>query len=292
MSTEWAATATTADKPAVPALERELTTLWRWNLGCGLLHLVQGIGVLVASQVASNVKNFKLPITSDFLVWSSAGPRQNPAILGFLPFAATASGFAFLSAAAHFLVLLCWGKYTADLARGLNRFRWWEYALSSSLMIVLIAMLFGVWNVISLVGVGAINTAMCLFGDLHEVMNAGRAPAEVDWTAYIYGTAAGLVPWGIIIAFIAATPNLQQVPAFVWAILVVYFILFQSFPLVMFMQYKRIGCCRNTGRIPELGDAVGYYTGERAYQTLSLVAKSLLLWLVVGGVNQPNSYSN
>jgi len=57
------------------------------------------------------------------------------------------------------------------------------------------------------------------------------------------------------------------------------------------MQYKRIGCCK-TGRIPELGDAGGYYVGEKAYQTLSLVAKSLLLWLVVGGVNQPNSYSN
>jgi hypothetical protein len=60
---------------------------------------------------------------------------------------------------------------------------------------------------------------------------AGKKPADVDWMAYIYGTAAGLVPWGIIIAYIAATPNLNLVPSFVWAILVVYFLLFQSFPL-------------------------------------------------------------
>ena len=31
----------------------------------------------------------------------------------------------------------------------------------------------------------------------------------------------------------------------------------------------------------------GYLFGERAYQVLSLVSKSLLLWLVFGGVNQP-----
>ena len=49
------------------------------------------------------------------------------------------------------MVLLYWDKYTSDLARGLNRFRWWEYALSSSLIMALIAMLFGVYDVISLI---------------------------------------------------------------------------------------------------------------------------------------------
>lgn len=38
-----------------------------------------------------------------------------------------------------------------DLQRGVNRFRWYEYAFSSSLMMGLIAMLFGMYDVISLV---------------------------------------------------------------------------------------------------------------------------------------------
>ena len=31
--------------------------------------------------------------------------------------------------------------------------------------------------------------------------------------------------------------------------------------------------------------------GERMYQVQSLVSKSLLLWLVVGGSNQPSAYT-
>jgi hypothetical protein len=36
----------------------------------------------------------------------------------------------------------------------------------------------------------------------------------------------------------------------------------------------------------------GYYFGEKVYQILSLVAKSLLLWLVYGGSSQPDNYTN
>ena len=253
-------------KPDGEALARELRVLWWWNLVCFLLHLVQGIAVLAAALAVAQIKNFKLPITTQFLVWSGTPvvPRQNDVVLGLLPFAAVTSAFAFLSAAAHLLVLLCFKHYAADLARGRNRFRWWEYALSSSLMIVLIAMLFGVYDLFVLIGVGAINCAMCLFGDLHEVMNAGKKPTDVDWTAYIYGTMAGLVPWGIIIAYIAATPNLNLVPKFVWAILVIYFLLFQTFPTVMYMQYAQRCWCSNA-RYPKIANG-GYYAGERSYQ--------------------------
>ena len=35
----------------------------------------------------------------------------------------------------------------------------------------------------------------------------------------------------------------------------------------------------------------GYYYGEKVYQVLSLVAKSLLIWQIVGGTNQPQDMS-
>ena len=277
---------------AEKALASELRTLWIWNLVCFILHLVQGVACLAAALAVERIKNFRLPITTQFLQWTSAGPglpvrpTQVSATLGYLPFVAVTSGFAFLSAAAHAAVLLRWADYVRGLAAGMNRFRWFEYALSSSLMIVLISMLFGVYDLFTLIGIGSINAAMCLFGDLHEAMNARKEPKDVDWFAYAYGTLAGIVPWGIIIAYIAATPNLENVPKFVWAIVVLYFLLFQVFPLTMFLQYKQLCWCSNT-RYPDLPNG-GYYAGERTYQTLSLVAKSLLLWLVVGGSNQPN----
>ena len=289
---EWGQDSAVKAVAAEVALKKELTVLWRWNLACAILHGVQAVAALAAALAVTKIKNFRLPITSQFLVWSGTPvvPRQSDAVLGLLPFAAVTSGFAFLSAAAHVLVLLCWSRYVADLARGLNRFRWFEYALSSSLMIVLIAMLFGVWDLNVLIGIGAINCAMCLFGDLHEVLNAGKEPKDVNWTPFIYGSIAGFVPWAIIVEYIAATPNLSQVPGFVWGILVVYFLLFQTFPITMYMQYAQ-RCWCSSRRYPDLPNG-GYYAGERTYQTLSLVAKSLLLWLVIGGVNQPNSYSS
>jgi len=36
----------------------------------------------------------------------------------------------------------------------------------------------------------------------------------------------------------------------------------------------------------------GYYYGEKWYQILSLSAKSILVWWVVGGTSQPNSELN
>lgn len=56
----------------------------------------------------------------------------------------------------------------------------------------------------------------------------------------------------------------------------------------MILQYKRVGWWSDKYWGYQKG---GYYFGEIGYQILSLVAKTLLLWLVFGGTNQPNSYS-
>lgn len=219
-------------------------------------------------------------------------PMQQRALL---PFAAVTSGFAWMSAAAHFTVLAFYPTYLRDLRNGMNRFRWIEYAFSSSLMMALIAMLFGVYDVISLVLIMAVNACMNLFGDLMEVINhhkrrAGDKVGEVSWVAFWYGCFAGLVPWAVVFAYLGgAASNASNVPGFVWAILIVYLIVFQTFPINMVGQYAQVWWW-NDARWPGL-DRGGYYFGERVYQILSLVAKTLLLWLVIGGVNQPNAYT-
>jgi hypothetical protein len=126
-----------------------------------------------------------------------------------MPFVAVTSGFAFLSAFAHLVVLARFQVYKDDLRRGRNVFRWFEYAASSSLMIGesrerrvaaaqpaaslaadlsrslvragLIAQLFGVYDVLLLVAIMSVNACMNLFGLLHEVLNEGRDPQRVDW---------------------------------------------------------------------------------------------------------------
>lgn len=102
---------------------------------------------------------------------------------------------------------------------------------SSSLMIMLIAMLFGMWDAISLTLLGSVNLCMNLFGLLHERMNQSKAKEDVNWEPFAFGCFAGLVPWCAIFAYIIASPDLGRVPGFVWGILGAYAFFFNTFPV-------------------------------------------------------------
>ena len=71
-----------------------------------------------------------------------------------------------------------YGKYVEGLKKGHNYFRWMEYAFSSSLMVVLIAALIGIFGA---------NMSMILFGWLMEKY---EQPGRPDWTAFIFGCIA------------------------------------------------------------------------------------------------------
>ena len=158
-----------------------------WNLVCGLFHLFQAILVLgLGLNPNGNAVKFKLPLTTLFLDWSRGFPVQVLVKQANLPFVAVTSGFSWMSAVAHFTVLIFFGSiYIPDLRRGMNRFRWVEYAFSSSLMIGLIAMLFGMYDIISLVLIMSVNACMNLFGYLMETTNVMNK--KDDWTPFYFG---------------------------------------------------------------------------------------------------------
>jgi hypothetical protein len=129
---------------------------------------------------------FKLPLTTLYLKWNDGYPKQQLLQQGLIPFAAVNSGFAWMSAAAHLVVLLCFETYyIPQLRQGINRFRWVEYSFSSSLMIGLIAMLFGMYDCISLVLIMSVNACMNFFGYLMETSNLGKK--NIDWTPFNFG---------------------------------------------------------------------------------------------------------
>lgn len=130
-----------------------------------------------------------------------------------------------------------WETYTRDLAKGLNRFRWFEYALSSSLIIALLMMLWGYFDFVQLSGAFVINACMCLFGDQHEVLNSGKKPKDVDWICFLYGSICGAVTWILIWVGILLDENKGEYPLIAWFYIVTYQIMFFSFPVVMYRQY-------------------------------------------------------
>ncbi len=255
-------------------------SLKKFNLIMGGMHLVQGVLMLfLLDGIIENIAEFQPGIIQFYLTYD---PILQSLVLASkplfdLPFGVLVSVFLFLSALFHFLVAFPFNKtYNADLEKGINKFRWFEYALSSSVMIVLIATLFGIYDLASLVLIFIVNAVMNLFGLMMEQLNSRRNEGEkVNWSPFVYGTIAGLAPWIAIVLYMAGNPNLDMVPWFVWAIVVTYFIAFNTFPVNMVLQYKKVGKWAN------------YLYGEKTYIVLSLVAKTILAWLVFFGAMQP-----
>lgn len=259
-------------------MDKVFQKLRRFNLIMGFFHLVQGIMMLfLASSVIEKLGQFKPTIVQYYLAFNPVTQSLEPAVktLFDLPFGTLVASFLLISAIAHGLIYLSGDKYLNDLKKGINKFRWFEYALSSSIMIVLIATLFGVYDIASLILIFVVNASMNLFGLDMELLNAGTTKEKVNWGPFIWGSLAGIAPWIAILLYMFGTGNFDQVPWFVWAIVGTYFVAFNTFPINMLLQYFRVGKWKD------------YLYGERAYIILSLVAKSILAWLVLFGAMQP-----
>lgn len=255
----------------------DFESLRKFNLVMGILHLLQGGLMLAFALSIPKITDFKIPLMTYFLTFDKRSIQlvTNPKMIGEVPFAILVSLFLFISAAAHFLIVLpkLNDTYNADIKKRINRFRWYEYSLSSSLMIVLIAMLFGMYDLGSLILLFVLNASMNLFGLLMELFN--QYTPKTNWLAFIFGSISGLGTWVVIFLYAIGNSDPSQVPWFVYAILVSYFVFFNLFPINMILQYKKVGRWAN------------YIYGERAYILLSLIAKTVLAWLVFSGVMQP-----
>ena len=262
---------------------KEITTekLRRFNLIMGGLHLIQGIAMLfLATNVIQKIGEFSPEISQFYLAFNPETRSLETAsrVLFELPFGVMVASFLFISAIAHALVSIPKKLneiYNADLAKGINKFRWFEYALSSSIMIVLIATLFGIYDIASLILIFIVNATMNLFGLVMEQLNVGRSKDNIEWGPFIWGSIAGVAPWIAILLYMFGTGNFGEVPWFVWAIVGTYFVAFNTFPINMILQYKKVGKWAD------------YLYGERVYIVLSLVAKSIIAWLVLFGAMQP-----
>lgn len=245
--------------------------LRKLNLYAGLLHLGQGVAVLLLS------KDFLLPISGSYLNFNPATQTLEPTTktLFDVSLPLLVAAFFFLSAVAHFTIVTLYHRlYVRNLAKGINKARWIEYSLSASVMIVAISLLVGIYDIMSVVMLFALTAIMNLMGLVMEVHN--QTTKKTSWLSYWIGCLAGAVPW-VVIAFYLwlGADSGSKAPDFVYWIFVSIFLFFNCFALNMVLQYKKIGPWKE------------YLYGERAYIILSLVAKSLLAWQVFAGTLRP-----
>lgn len=250
-------------------MDRQTSTgrLRLYNVGMGLLHAIQGVAVVALSN------DFALPVTAAFME-GPPGTRADTSELFTLPLGPAVGAFLFMSAAAHLIVAgPTWAWYRRNLLEGRSYARWIEYAFSSSLMIVLIAMITGIADIAALVALFGVNASMILFGLLQEHY---ERPGRPGWLPFIFGCLAGAVPWVAIGIYLWAPGSSAEPPGFVYAIFVSLFVFFNSFALNMVLQYREVGPWRS------------YLFGEYVYVALSLVAKSALAWQVFANTLVPS----
>lgn len=244
----------------------------------GLLHALQGFAVLVLSDPTRGVWR----VTGDFLQLGADSGVGEPILesasreLFSLNLAYVVAAFFFMSAVAHLLVASSYKKsYLANLDKGINKARWVEYAFSASTMMVGIALLTGVYDLVSLLMIFSLTAIMNLMGLAMEVHNNGSK--KVNWLTYNIGVLAGAIPWVVIGIFFWLSSKYGNAtpPTFVYYIYASIFLFFNCFAINMVLQYKKIGRWKD------------YLYGERAYVFLSLFAKSALAWQVFAGTLRP-----
>lgn len=259
-------------KQAGSRSETRYAGLRRFNLVMGALHLIQGVLMILLSNDTT------YPIFTNFLTFNmeSRSLNPDPSLLYELRFGPAVAAFLLISAVAHFyLATVGYGRYVENLKLGMNPIRFYEYALSSSLMIVLIGMLVGLWDLGALILIFGINAMMNLFGIMMEKHNQGRE--RVDWTSFVYGSIAGIIPWIVIALYFLGSLASSEAkpPAFVYAIIPTLFVFFNIFAVNMVLQYKKVGRWAD------------YLFGERVYIILSLTAKTALAWQIFAGTLAP-----
>ena len=239
-----------------------LAGLRRWNLGLTVLHAAQAVAVLALAS------DFAIEVTSSFPE-GPPGTRVPVAERLFdVPIGATIALFLALAALDHGLTAtVLRARYEMGLRQGVNRFRWLEYSVSATLMILLICFYGGITGIVAIIAICGANVAMILFGWVQETVNP---PGRTSTTMLPFwaGCVAGAAPWIAVAVNLAGS---QTVPGFVYGIFFSLFAFFVTFAVNQWLQYREIGPWRD------------YAFGEKAYLALSLVAKSALAWQIFAG---------
>jgi hypothetical protein len=232
-------------------------------------HISQGVAlsVLVARNTA---KSYKWPITT--LGWEKVLKDKTVRFdIGLL-----LPSFPFLSGLNHIIAVSSPHWYENDILKNkVNYVRWIEFSLSSSVMLWMLAMLCGVTELRSLISLMIMNVTLMMLGWMIEKRKAEGASRREIISLLV-------IAWGVFAAqwvqltmsfFTIVADGTTKPPDIVYSIIGIQFALFSSFGILQVLY-----CF----------DVIGFPNYEAGFIGLSLGSKSLLSWLVYGGVISGN----
>ncbi|MCZ3386415.1 MAG: heliorhodopsin HeR, partial [Actinomycetia bacterium] len=217
---------------ATEVTSERLSNLRRWNVGLTVLHLGQAVLILFLTS------DFAIAVTSSFPEGPPGTAVPAPSTLFEVRIGWAIAIFLGLAGLDHLLTAtFARDVYERDLQRGINRFRWIEYSVSATVMVIVISFYWGITSINAVIAIAGANVAMILFGWLQERMNPpGRTSTTM--LPFWFGSLVGIAPW------VAMTVNLigsTTVPGAVYAIFIVQGLFFFCFGLNQWLQYREVG---------------------------------------------------
>lgn len=260
--------------------------LRNWNIGLGVLHLVLAVTVVVALYAVKNNRNKdKTDVwrTTPLSQEEEEGWRYKIGAIqsGTLHLGVLLAVFAAITAAAHFF----YGTsplYGQWLTQGWNPGRWLEYAVTATLMVVVIAFVDGTKTQDTVALLALMTAATMAFGFLGEsrLVNGqtNTGASKVEWITSM-GLFLGV--WAVLgLNFFTLikdsndSPDENKPPSWLWAVYFTQFLFFASFAGVHAWRMTK-------GASPLVEGAL---KAEGAYTTLSVAAKATLIGLLLGGL--------
>lgn len=176
------------------------------------------------------------------------------------------------------------GSYTTALSQGWNPYRWFEYGLSASIMIVIIGLVDGTRDATTLGALFGATTAMMLTGFTTESLLRGRGAISnasrdaitgstvVGWLLFVTVWATLLYSFGTLVSDVNslyknevdASGNPVRVPTWIWYIVIAQLLYYAAFGIVQALHVRD----RLSGR-----NNFDYVTVEKRYIQLSYWSK-------------------
>lgn len=259
-------------------------------------HAVFGIIALVAGKRDLRVPLYGSSLGLEILPNKTQGWAYKPELperVGWLYLTVLVASFSLLSALAHGGNASLWRtQYIKGLKSGYAPFRWLEYCMSASVMVLILSYISGSVFESTQILLFALTMITMAFGHLHEVIC--RPKSLEEWSgsllwrlqAHLLGYIPQFFAWGLIVSNfldgatasqVDAQGETRQMPTFVYGIVFGEMLIFWSFGLVQLVV---------TTRPPSK-----YYQGELAYMWLSLFAKGFLAMLCLANVIMSGGYA-
>lgn len=261
--------------------DEQLQKLQKWNKWFGILFIVQALAIIIAGTSRT------FPITTQFLsvdtLASHAMGGETLAVATRHLFDIRMSwlvglflilfGAVFLLAATRYRKL-----YEARLQRGLNDFRWLSFGVGGGVLLAVLGLLSGIYEIATLLLLGVFVLAGCLMLLAAGVIRQANAGVRTRLSGLVcgLGLASVLAPLVMIVAgIVGALLYDGAIPDFLWGVYITTALFFVAVGLLTHFYAIRRGAWADV------------YRTERAYAVIGFVGASMVAWQIFAGALLP-----